>query len=651
MPAADEPSLLAFLRAELAPRPGRLGQVCRIAVTCTVVVIIGQIFQVPLTPYMAYAVFLVSGGEAASTVMVGLVAALAFTIAVGLSLLFYVFDASEPALRIPLMALSTFVGMYLARVMTLGPVMFLASFVLVLSQTLIDEIPNLEALTHTVLWLWVVVMIPVVATILVNLLIGVDPARLARRSAHDLLTALADALRCGDFSGLAQRREEAVTLMEVRHKASFLNPGLHGRDALDSMLIETVAELLALCPLLPRQTPAAIRLPLAAVAEDCATFLSGGAPPAPFPLALAIPTLELTPEATAVVIAFRTAMMRLRDGLSQRGSINAAAPRQRKPLFVGDAFTNPSHGRFALKTTLAAMVCYVAYNLVDWPGIDTAITTCFFVALGSLGETMHKLTLRLSGAILGGLLGGMCVVFILPHMTDIGQLSLLILGGSALGAWISTSSDRLSYAGMQLAFAFFLTVLQGYAPSTDLTIPRDRIAGILLGNVVMSLVFSLLWPVSATDRVRSSIAEALRALARLLSSGTPGTRLAALRALGAAHRFTGLALFELKALPERALQKHEVLTLGSLDRIAAATFTIADQAASPAAAPADAAAADWLIASADRVAGGASVQPPPHQAAADLDGLLAVTPADDRIALQARKLLLQQIALATDARS
>ncbi|EGY02678.1 fusaric acid resistance protein [Nitrospirillum viridazoti Y2] len=649
MAVADGPPLLALLRAELAPRPGRISQVCRIAITCTVVVIIGQIFQVPLTPYMAYAVFLVSGGEAASTVMVGLVAALAFTIAVGLSLLFYVFDASEPALRIPLMALSTFAGMYLVRVMTLGPVMFLASFVLVLSQTLIDEIPNLEALTHTVLWLWVVVMIPVVATILVNLLIGEDPARLARRTAHDLLKALADALRSGDFSDLAERRQEAVTLMEVRHKAAFLNPGLHGRDALDSMLIETVAELLALCPLLPPQTPAAIRLPLAAVAEDCATFLSGGAPPKP--LALAMPTPDLTPEATAVVIAFRTAMMRLRDGLSQRDSVNVSVLRQRKPLFVSDAFTNPSHARFALKTTLAAMACYVAYNLVDWPGIDTAITTCFFVALGSLGETMHKLALRLSGAILGGLLGGICVVFILPYMSDIGQLSVLILGGSALGAWVSTSSDRLSYAGMQMAFAFFLTVLQGYAPSTDLTIPRDRIAGILLGNVAMSLVFSLLWPVSATDRVRSSIAEALRALARLLSSGAPGTRLAAMRALGAAHRFTGLALFELKALPERALQKHEVITLDSLDRIAAATFTIADQAASPAAAPADAAAAGWLATSADRVMNGGPVQPAPADAAADLERLLAVTPADDRIPLQARKLLLQQIALATDARS
>ncbi|MEA1648497.1 FUSC family protein [Nitrospirillum sp. BR 11164] len=649
MATTDQPALFAFLRAELAPRPGRIGQVFRIAVTCTVVVVIGQIFQVPLTPYMAYAVFLVSGSEAASTLMVGLVAALAFTLAVGLSLLFYVLDASEPALRIPLMALSTFAGMYLVRVMTLGPVMFLASFVLVLSQTLIDEIPNLEALTHTVLWLWVVVMIPVMATILVNLLAGEDPGRLARRSAHDLLKALADALRHGDFPGLAARREEAVTLMEMRQKAAFLKPGLHGRDALDSMLIETVAELLALCPLLPQQMPAAIRLPWAAVAEDCAIFLSGGPPPKP--LASTSPTPDLTPDATAVVTAFHTAMMRLRDGLSRRDSRHAAVPKQRKPLFVRDAFSNPSHARFALKTALAAMVCYIAYNLVDWPGIDTAITTCFFVALGSLGETMHKLTLRLSGAILGGLLGGICVVFILPHMTDIGQLSLLILGGAALGAWVSTSSARLSYAGMQLAFAFFLTVLQGYAPSTDLTIPRDRIAGILLGNVVMSLVFSLLWPVSATDRVRASVAEALRALAGLLSSATPGTRLAAIRALGAAHRFTGLAMFELDTLPKRALRRHDVLTLASLDRIAAATFTIAEQAASPAAEPADAAAAGWLVASADRVMTGAPVQPPPPQTAADLEGLLAVTPADDRIPLQARKLLLQQIALATDARS
>jgi multidrug resistance protein MdtO len=74
------------------------------------------------------------------------------------------------------------------------------------------------------------------------------------------------------------------------------------------------------------------------------------------------------------------------------------------------------------------------------------------------------LFLRLSGAVIGGLIAGLCIVFVLPHLTDIGQLCLLIAVVSVGAAWVATSSELLSYAGLQIAFAFFLGVLQGLHP-------------------------------------------------------------------------------------------------------------------------------------------------------------------------------------------
>lgn len=463
---------------------------------------------------------------------------------------------------------------------------------------------------------------------------GDNPSRLARRSALKLLEALAEALRSGDSSPLAALQAEAVALVEVRHKAGVLDHDLRGRDVLDGMLIETLAELLALCRLLPPATPAEIRLSLAAAAKDCAASLADGQ--------FAAPLAPLDPEADPVITALWTAMTRLQDGLSRRKTEKTLNTTPRKSVFAPDAFTNPGHAQFALKVTIAAMICYVAYSLVDWPGISTSITTCFFVALGSLGETMHKLTLRLSGALLGGLLGGICVVFVLPEMTDIGQLSLLILTVSGAAAWVSTSSERISYGGLQFAFAFFLTVLQGYGPSTDLTAPRDRVAGILLGNVIMSLVFSTLWPVSAGHRARASIAAALRAMAKLLETGTPGTRLAVIRALGEAHRFTAIALFELGLLPGR----RSILPLESLDRLAASAFMVADQAKVPAAAETDGATARWLAANADRLAAAAPILPPPT---AGIDRLLEEAAPGERTPLKARKLLLLLLPLLASA--
>jgi multidrug resistance protein MdtO len=220
------------------------------------------------------------------------------------------------------------------------------------------------------------------------------------------------------------------------------------------------------------------------------------------------------------------------------------------------------------------MVVYTIYTLLDWPGMRTSIVTCFFVALGSLGETVHKLTLRISGALIGGSIAALCIVFVLPHMTDIGQLCVLIAVVSAGAGWIATSSERLSYAGLQIAFAFFLGILQDYAPATDLTVLRDRVAGILLGNVVMTLIFSLLWPESATSRLRAALAEALRAIGGVIKGGgdPTGARIRTAQALVTADHFEALSSFELSMLPKNSRATTPAPELAEINRLAGAAL-------------------------------------------------------------------------------
>jgi multidrug resistance protein MdtO len=199
---------------------------------------------------------------------------------------------------------------------------------------------------------------------------------------------------------------------------------------------------------------------------------------------------------------------------------------------------------------------------------------------------------------------------------------LLIASVAFACGWVATSSELLSYAGMQMAFAFFLGVLQGYGPATDLTGLRDRAVGILLGNVLISLVFSLLWPVSAADAARRSRATALRALGRLLTEdgrGRGGARLAVVRALGEARRLTAIAAFELRMLPSRRwLQGGTVTPAPSLEPLAAAVFVVVDQPAGTvddALRAQDAAAASWLVASADRLTSSGRLAPLPDMPA------------------------------------
>jgi len=510
----------ALLRRELQLDAPRVRTIMRIAAGSAIAVAVTMVFQIPLPPYVAYLIFLLSMEDTASTLMFAVAGMVAATLAVALSVLFYVFDASEPALRIPLLALSTFLGTFLSRTSTLGPVAFLAGYVLMLSQTLIDDVPSAEAITHVVLWLWVVVATPVVTIVVLNLLTGENPVALSRRRAAALMDAVANYIELPLSQDPSLLRQKLVSLNQLRGKAYIWDKKLKAFAEEDQRLLGLVLEILQIARGLSPQLSSASRHALASsVRQSRWLFLKRrGVDTAPVP-----PLQDSTePESDPALEALQLALRDLHAQAS--GQAQAATPEEHtahpRGFFVADAFHDPAHARFALKVTLAVMASYATYTLLDWPGIRTAVTTCFFVSLTTFGESAHKLTLRISGALLGGLLGGLCLVFVMPSLTDIGQLCLLVAAVSALCAWVSTGSENISYAGMQMAFAFFLGVLQGYAPASDLTVLRDRVVGIVIGNLWISVFFTSLWPISALEQARKLWSSSLERLSALLVAPT-----------------------------------------------------------------------------------------------------------------------------------
>jgi len=577
----EGPTFLAFLRRELAPREGRMRAVWRITACSVVIVALGMVFQIPILGYLAYMVFLVSREESAATLMTAIAGMIAATLAVALSLLFYVVDAGEPGLRLPLLALSTFIAMFFARTSTLGPIAFLAGFVLVMSQTLIDDFPSTEFLVRFLLWLWIVVALPTFVTVMVDMVWGVNPARQLRTRADELLRQTAAALAGRSDADPVKLREEVVDTMALHEHAALWDKRLKAKTIVDLAMLEALATLLSLLFLLPKDTPSVARLPVASAVDACRDALMAGTVPKVGVCVVDESVLAaLDNNSRPVVLALVRTASKLLQSATERPAADAPVVKAKR-LFVADAFTNRSYARFALKTTLAVMLAYIAYSLLDWPGIRTAITTCFFVALGTMAETLHKLSLRLAGAIAGGIVAGLSIVYLLPHMTDIGSLSLLIAVMAALCAWVATSSELLAYAGIQMVFAFYLGILGDYAPTTDLTSLRDRVVGILLGNVLMSLVFSTLWPVTALQVVRSSMSRALGLLATLVSDVTDKNgpkRLAVVQEMTRSHKLASLALFERAFLPGTTNAPSGTLTLRQLDRVASAVFVVQAQA-------------------------------------------------------------------------
>ena len=174
---------------------------------------------------------------------------------------------------------------------------------------------------------------------------------------------------------------------------------------------------------------------------------------------------------------------------------------------------------------------------IDWSGIHTAFITCTFIALESTGATLHKGVLRIGGCVIGGALALFTIVFLMPHMETIASLVVVVACASAIAGWVAAGSELISYGGLQIAFAFFYSVFQGYAPDTDLDNVRDRVVGILFGLIVTGLVFRYIWPEHTIDRLRAALRAALRQLARLLEIPRPESSIETAKA--EAHRLIG----------------------------------------------------------------------------------------------------------------
>jgi multidrug resistance protein MdtO len=578
--------LASMFKEELAPRPGRLAGAVRTAVCCCIVTILAMVLHIPSADLAAFLVFVLVKHDVVMTAISGLVSTVTITVAIVIAIVLASFDAGSAAIRLPLMAIATMAAMYASHALKIGPAAFLGGFALVKSQALIDESANTEELVRGMLWLWVVVALPVAVVVLVQVATGEGPGTRTRRSALGLLRALADSLRHPGVGELMSRHAGAIDLVSSARRAAMVDAKARGRLGSDLVLIETLETVVSMQSVLPVETPASVCNQLAQDCDACASaFVGEPAPPLTAPLAIDTSLDSAGVGVLPVVSAMASALARLREGIDRRNRGLAEPLHKVARRRARNDRERRENLRLAIKSTLAVICAYLIYTGFDYPGISTALTTCFFVALGTLGESVQKLTLRIAGALVGGVVAGACIAFVRPSMTDIGQLTLLIGAGALASAWVEASSVRLSYMGLQMAFAFLLGILQGYAPPSHFKGLIDRVVGILLGNVLVGVVFSTLWPTSAKDHAEMSTDQALDELASLVSDDThpAGTRMAVLQSVGETRRLEAFAKFELHMIPEEQhAESRAGLSLRELLRITGLAFVAAELPGSPA---------------------------------------------------------------------
>ena len=265
----DARGLVALLRRELRLTPGRLGNSVRIVVVVLIVVAISETFRIPEIAVSAYIVLFLSGREAASTVRTALISGIAVVLAIFVTIAVFMVSLSEPALRIPLIAATTFVAMFLSRASPLGPVFFVTGFIVAYGLTLGDQVlglalqpatagnapqfelpeiffvPPEEALVHFLLWLSLAVALPIALLIAANLMTGRDPALLLRRALAERLAT--SARFCAGERGAehqleAQAFEGTAQLRKLHDLAGLLHRG-RGRPVCGALLIDDIARI------------------------------------------------------------------------------------------------------------------------------------------------------------------------------------------------------------------------------------------------------------------------------------------------------------------------------------------------------------------------------------------------------------------------
>lgn len=508
-----------FVTHLLEPTPGRLAFALRLSLICALSTYLVERYQTPEPALTAYLVFFLNKPDRGTSLILHAAMVILITILIAgiLSAAQVVID--YPFWRLGSMAALSCGLLFLASASRLRPIAATIALIVAYALDLVGSAPAGEVVVRGLLYAWLMVALPAGVSLMVNAILAPSPLRCARQAIAGRLELIARRVETPGPKVAAEReaalREGNQALLKWLKFARFERSG----DPMElPRLREASGSSFALLALTERLAPdvtgrdAPAHADLVRLLREAAAAIRRGDCPETLRLPLDAAALAaMTPET-------RDALSRLAGLLAGFGITPPAPPSAqpaRKGFFLPDAFTNPDHRHYAFKTTAAAFFCYVTYMLLDWPGIHTCFITCYIVSLGTTGETVEKLGLRLLGCLAGAALGTAAMLWLIPELTSIEALLALVFAGALLAGWIAAGSERIAYAGYQLAFAFFLCVLQGAAPAFDLTIARDRVIGILFGNLVAYLMFTRVWPVSIGRRIDTLLLGLLRQLAAL----------------------------------------------------------------------------------------------------------------------------------------
>ena len=532
--------LVDFLRRELAPTPGRGGATFRLTLACVIATIPVLTHHIPHALIVMIMMYLITQEDTAATLLGSVLGVAGVTVGLGAALLAWMVVLDIAWLRIACFIGFVFLGLWLKRVLAIGALGSALGLPAALVMILPDVGPlPVESLIEFVLWIWLCVTLGLTVNLGVLLLLAPgDPVTLLQREVDTRLRAVEHTLRelagAGDLAPAPAVSLDALATagmarqLALLKSASLTNARARQRHETLAATITLVDRLVtdagALRMVLSSTSSASVRESLMRVADACARARQAFAERR-WPERAEVAPAASSDSASTPPLAD---IERTLEQLSMISRIEAPKPSAAKEggprLLLPDATTNPEYVQFAVKGAVAALICYVLFIGFDYPGIYTSVITCFVVSLSTIGSSNQKGLLRFGGAAVGGVMGLFALVYAFPNIDGVGGFWFVFALGTAVAGWINFGSPRISYGGYQTGLAFYKATLQRLAAPMSATVVRDRLIGVAFGLIVFGIVEHFLWPVRASARMRSRLADALRSLAAFarVASRPPG---------------------------------------------------------------------------------------------------------------------------------
>jgi multidrug resistance protein MdtO len=518
-----------FIRWEVAPYPGRVNTVIRMTVAATLVMIVVVTFRIPNPFLAAFFSILLARENLAATWRGAQTIVLAFVAACLYTLLGMMLFRGYPITHFFWVIGSLYLIFFVIRAAINYAAAAAFAVPIAVALPVWDRAAPSETQVDDTLWLVLVIAVGVGVAVLTeavyrifddsdpliasvgNLLLPVQQVTESIASRRSPQKAVLDRIVQYQMIGTARLRtmllRQGVDPMQRAERSALIS--LTGR------LIGLAADLIR-SPSPPSDEDA---LRLRAISQKLATIRAelrkSGV------ISASAPALEGQPSSSFPMLQDMERSVAILTEVFPRGEVVDSAPSVPRrdwwrALFAPDAFRNPEYHRFAFAGCLSAGICYILYNALDWPGINTSVLTCIVTALTTIGTSLQAQFLRFAGFLVGGLVLGISAqILILPGIDSIFGFAVFFAAATAIAAWFATSSPRLSYFGVQIAIAFYFVHLQGFQIQTDLTIARDKVIGVFLGILAMGLIFDRFGTKSDAVQLQKLLVQNIRLQAEL----------------------------------------------------------------------------------------------------------------------------------------